>query len=441
MKEQTAVRELVLDTLLEEERAPGHSHLLIAGLLEKNRDLPQRDKAFAKRLFEGTVERRITLDYFLNTVSKTPVRKMKPLIRCLLRMGTYQLLYMDQVADYAAISESVNLAGKRGFAALKGFVNGVLRSIARGRDAGSLTLPERDADPVRHTSVKTSVPEELVRVFVCEYGPERAEEILEGFLSVRPVSLRFRTDLSEAEKERILEEMRKGGAQLRQSPLAAQVYLLTGAGDLTDLPGYREGAFLVQDASSVCAVLAAGIRPGDRVLDCCAAPGGKSLLAFELAGPDGSVTARDVSAEKAARIRENAKRMGAENLQVEVWDAGIFRQEDAGTYDVVLLDVPCSGLGILGKKRDIKYRLGEEDFASLEALQERIVSVCAQYVRPGGTLLYSTCTLRRAENEDRAEWIAREAGFSLEEMRRFTPDTDPCDGFFYAVLRKKEKYD
>ncbi len=124
----------------------------------------------------------------------------------------------------------------------------------------------------------------------------------------------------------------------------------------------------MQDASSVCAVLAAGIRPGDRVLDCCAAPGGKSLLAWELAGSDGSVTARDVSAEKAARIRENAKRMGAENLQVEVWDAGIFRQEDAGTDDVVLLDVPCSGLGILGKKRDIKYRLGEEDYAFLETL-------------------------------------------------------------------------
>lgn len=428
-------REIVLDTLMTLERGEELSHRFIRAVLDKYNYLEERDKAFIKRLAEGTIERQIELDYYLDRISSVPVRRMKPLIRCLMRMSVYQLLYMDNVPDSAVCNEACKLAQKRRFGSLKGFVNAVLRSVARQK--GQLPMPDREKNPQEYLSVKYSMPEWLVGLWTDAYGRERTERLLGGLLAIHPVSLRFRSDLTEGEQSLLLRQMEAAGARLWPSELLPYLYMVENTENIAQLPGFAEGKFVVQDASSAMAVEAAGIRRGDVVLDICAAPGGKSLLAAEKAGETGSVHARDVSEYKCDLIRENRERMAAHNLSVEVYDATQTDVQWLRRADVVLADVPCSGLGVMGKKRDIKYRVSEETLAAVGALQKEILRGSWDYVRPGGVLLYSTCTVNPAENEWMARWIAEEFPFVLEEERQFFPGEDETDGFYYAKLRRK----
>ena len=349
------IREIVLDTLLAMEKEEQYSNRLIKSVLDKYNYLDTRDRAFIKRVTEGTVERQIELEYYLNHFSSVPVRKMKPLIRCLLRMSVYQLVYMDSVPDSAVCNEACKLAAKRKFGNLRGFVNGVLRNIARNKD--NLPLPEEAAEPVAYFSVKYSMPEWLVELWLAEYGREITTVLLKGLIGIHPVSLRFRSDLDVEERKALRSRIEETGAVLSPGEYLPYVYRLEHADQISGLPGFREGKWNIQDVSSALAVEAAGIRKGDFVLDVCAAPGGKSILAAEKAG---RVLSRDVSEEKAELIRENIARMRAENIEVQVWDATQFDETYEGRADVVLLDVPCSGLGILGKKRDIKYHVSPE---------------------------------------------------------------------------------
>ena len=442
------VREIVLDTLLSLEREGQYSNQLLKAVLDKYDYLEVRDKSFIKRVTEGTVERQIELDYYLNHYSSVPVRKMKPLIRCLMRMSVYQLLYMDTVPDSAVCNEACKLAAKRKFGNLRGFVNGVLRNISRNKE--HLPLPDEKTNPAARLSVEYSMPEWLVQHWLDEYAEEITETMLRGLLEIHPVSLRFRTDLSAKEREDICRKMENEGAILQRSSYLPYLYTMEYGGNMTGLPGFAEGQWIVQDISSALAVEAAGIKAGDFVLDACAAPGGKSLLAAERAA---KVLSRDVSEEKTGLIRENADRMGAENIEIQVWDATQFDEAYKEKADVLLLDVPCSGLGILGKKRDIKYHVSPEGLKNLSDLQKRIVRTCAGYVRPGGTLLYSTCTINRAENEDNVRWFLEQFPFEAvslddslpEELQGETtkkgylqliPGVHACDGFFIAKFRK-----
>lgn len=401
-------REIVLDILLALEREEDYSHRLIKAVLDKYDYLEGREKAFIKRVTEGTLERGLELDYYLNHFSSLPVGKMRPLIRCLMRMSAYQLLYMDTVPDSAVCDEACKLAAKRGFGRLKGFVNGVLRTVSRNKE--NLPLPDERKAPVLYDSVRYSMPEWLVELWRREYGPEIAGTILRGLMAIRPVSLRFRLDTPEEERERLCGLMRERGMKVERSPYLPYVYLVEHAEGTEALPGFREGMYTIQDVSSALAVEAAGIGQSDFVIDVCAAPGGKSILASEKA-VHGRVLARDLSGEKLERITENVSRMKAGNVEAQVFDATSTDQALLGKADVVLLDVPCSGLGVMGKKRDIKYRIKPENLESLRALQRQIVRASAGYVKPGGTLLYSTCTIHSGENQDMVRFIARDLGF------------------------------
>ncbi len=406
-----------MDTLLALEQEKQYSSQLISGVLDKYDYLEGRDKAFLKRIVEGTIERQLELDYYLDQYASVPVNRMKPFIRCLLRAGVYQLLYMDNVPDSAACNEACKLAARRGFASLKGFVNGVLRTVARNK--GRLPLPDEGLEPVKYFSVKYSMPEWLVELWLDEYGKDIAKTLLEGLLRIHPVSLRFRADTPPQWQEEWRRKLLEQGVEVSPSRYLPGCYFLEHGENIRRLPGFSEGRFTVQDVSSAFAVEAAGLRAGDFVVDVCAAPGGKSLLAAEKGC---RVLSRDVSEEKAARIRENAERMRAENIEVQVFDG---RQTDAGLLgraDAVLLDVPCSGLGVIGKKRDIKYRVNREGLESLSELQRQIVTASAGYVRPGGTLVYSTCTIRRAENEDMVRFIARELKFVPDPLEGLLPE-------------------
>lgn len=420
------IREIALDALLTLERRKEYSHRLIRAVLDKYDYLPDRDRAFLKRLTEGTLERRIELDYYLNRVSSVPVGKMKPLIRELLRLSLYQMLYMDTVPDGAVCDEACKLAEKRGFGSLKGFVNGVLRTLARQKD--SLPLPDREKEPLRYLSVRYSMPDWIVDLWAEEYGVEITETILEGLMRIRPVSVRLRTDLTPEQTQALCAAFRAQGITPAPSGYLPYVYDLEGVNGVDRLPGFEEGRFTVQDVSSALAVEAAGIREGDFVVDVCASPGGKSLLAAEKAA---RVLARDKSEDRAERIREAVRRMGARNIEVQVRDGRLTDESLLGQADVVLLDVPCSGLGVIGKKRDIKYHVSRESVREMTMLQKEIVSASWRYVKPGGTLLYSTCTIDAMENEAMVKFISEQLPF----------DPAPLDGLPDEIRTFRESFE
>ncbi len=410
-------REIILDTLLALEKGGQYSHRLIRNVLDKYNYLDGREKSFFKRVTEGTIERQIELDYYLDAFSSVPVRKMKPFIRALLRMSVYQLLYMDAVPDSAVCNEACRLAAKRGFGSLRGFVNGVLRNISRRKE--DLSLPDRETQLLSFLSVKYSVPQWLAEKWLSEYGTELTETMLAALMEVHPVSVRFSTALSMEERAYWCGRIAETGAKIRQGSYLPFLYELTGADNIAELPGFAEGKWTVQDVSSALAVALAGIRETDFVMDVCAAPGGKSMLAAEKAR---NVLSRDLTPEKTAQIRENAARMRADNVAVQEWDARCFDPAYEGKADVVLLDVPCSGLGVMGKKRDIKYHVTPQGLESLCALQREIVTVCGRYVKPGGTLLYSTCTVNPAENEEMVRFLIKELGFVPESLEEALPE-------------------
>lgn len=464
-------REIILDTLLAMEREGEYSNRLLKAVLDKYDYLDTREKAFIKRVTEGTVERRTELDYYLNHFSSVPVRKQKPLIRCLLRMSVYQLLYMDAVPDSAVCNEACRLASKRRFQNLRGFVNGVLRNIARNKE--NLPQPDGGREPLLYLSVRYSMPEWIVQLWLDEYGREITETLLEGLLQIHPVSLRFSERADATERERLLRLFAEKGAVCRQSRYLPGVYTAEKCPGVGSLPGFAEGRLTVQDVSSALAVEAACIREGDFVIDACAAPGGKSLLAAEKGA---RVLARDVSEEKAALIEENRERMGLDNLEVQVRDATLADLSCRERADVLLLDVPCSGLGVMGKKRDIKYHVTQESLQGLPELQKTILRACWEYVKPGGTLIYSTCTVNAGENEAMVRFVTENLPFepvslsgrlpetvladkrALEQARersgrplsvplskeerdaciQFLPGFMEADGFFIACFRRKE---
>ena len=331
-------RELAADMLLEILEKDKFSHLVIRDVLQKYDYLDGRDKAFLKRLTEGTVERKLQLDYVLNQFSKVPVTKMKPFIRTLLRMSVYQLLYMEQVPDSAVCNEAVKLCKKRSFYNLQGFVNGVLRNIARNKDM--IEYPSKEKNPIEALSIPYSMPAWLVEKLLKEQGEEVAEQILAGFLEAAPVTVRLRENLQEEKKAALIRQWQDAGVQVSKHPYLSYAYRLTQVDGLWALEGFAEGLFTVQDVSSMLVCEVAGIAPGDKIIDVCASPGGKALHASEKLAGTGQVSARDLTEYKVSLILENINRMQLSNCDAFVWDACKLREEDIETADVVLADLP-----------------------------------------------------------------------------------------------------
>ena len=456
------MRELILDMLLEISEKGTYSHLVIRDVLDKYNYVESRDKAFVKRVTEGTLERMIQIDYILDQFSKVPVSKMKPLIRNLMRMSVYQLLYMDSIPDSAICNEAVKLAGKRGFKGLSGFVNGVLRNIARNKT--KIAYPDREKEKYRYFSVYYSMPEWLIKMWMDVYGEEKTSCILEGLLKEHPITVRIKENINQKQKGEWLSKLEKTGVILEQHPYLPYAYELYNVNGVRNLPGYEEGYFVVQDVSSMLVTEALGISDmmqaknadtGILAVDVCAAPGGKSMHLAEYLKEKGKVISRDLTEYKVSLIRDNIERMRYQNIEASVHDALLLDDSLREKADVVLADLPCSGLGIIGKKRDIKYRISKEALEELLNLQKRILDVVWQYVKPGGVLIYSTCTINPGENEQMAEWFVKNHPFELVSMSPHLPDAlkaegesgmlqlfpgiHKTDGFFLAKLRRNVK--
>ena len=434
MTEKVNTRDLVVDILLAVTRDGEFSHIAIRNVLDKYRYLPKQDRAFITRVSQGTLERMTEIDYIINQFSKTKVNKMKPVIRSIIRSGVYQLKYMDAVPDSAACNEAVKLAGKRGFSGLKGFVNGVLRNISRNLDR--VEYPDEQKNPAEALSVRYSMPQWLVERFLKQYGQERCIHILDAFLREKSTSIRVNTEsISVEELQASLESQ---GIWVKKNSMLPYALFITGYEALDGIPEFEEGLFYVQDTASMMVAETASPKPGDFVLDVCAAPGGKSVHMAQLLAGTGMVEARDLTEYKAEMIRENAERCRISNLRVKVWDALIFDESMEQQADVVIADLPCSGLGVIGTKTDIKYKISEEKIHSLCELQSRILDVVHRYVKPQGILMYSTCTMTPEENDIQvSQFLLRHPEYTLLSQRQLLPD-EGCDGFFIAKLQKSE---
>lgn len=397
-------REIALDIVIDVLEEEKYSHLVIRETLNQLED-SQDDKVeknFITRLAQGTIERKITLDYVINQFSKVKVQKMKPFIRNLLRISVYQILFMDSVPDSATCNEAVKLAKKRGFINLAPFVNGVLRGIARGKDG--VTYPDESKEPVEALSVIYSVPEWLVSLFLSEKGEKATKEILENMLE-EPAILSVRVNTSIASVEETITCLKEEGVMVSESGLAENMLMLERYGNIADLKAFQKGMIQVQDISSALVGQISGAKKGDCIIDMCAAPGGKTIHVADRLEGTGTVIANDISEHKTALILENVKRCGFRNVRISVQDATVLNEDYKNQADIVLADVPCSGLGVLKHKSEIKYRLQQEDIRNLAEISQKILNCAVQYLKCGGTLIFSTCTMTNAENEAIREWL------------------------------------
>ena len=406
----------------------------------KSAELDSRDAALATRLCFGVLQNRILLDHYLEELSTVRLEKMEPAVRNALRLGAYQVLFLDRVPDHAAVSQAVDQArqGARNPRAA-GLVNGVLRALVRKK--GELEPP---ADP----TILYSHPQWLAEAFSARLGGEEAAALMAADNGQPPTCAQVNTIRATAED--VAAALRSAGVEAEPHPWLPNCLLLSHTGSLEELAAFREGLFYIQDAAAKLAVLAADPRPGMRVLDACAAPGGKSFAAAIAMGGEGSVVSCDIHPHKIDLIRAGASRLGLDCISAQVLNAKECKEEYLDRFDLVLADVPCSGLGIIRKKPDIRYK-DPRPLEGLPAVQKAILDNVSRYVKPGGVLLYATCTLLERENEGVVgDFLDRRKDFTLEGfqvpggfdgaaegMVTCWPHRHGTDGFFFAKLRRK----
>lgn len=381
--------------------------------------LSPEDKALYTRLTYGVTERLITLDAAISQYSSTPVEKISEEALAALRMGIYQLKYCDRIPDHAAVSESVELCPKK----QKGFVNAVLRAFVRADK--EIKLPD---NPIDRLSVLYSVPKELCRLFTEWYG-DRAEAIFKAFFGEEKISLRVNT-------LKITAQQAAQSLSGKLSEIAEDSITVNDFSGVAE--GIEKGLWFVQDEASSLCVQTLGCKPGELFVDTCAAPGGKTFAAAIAMENRGRVVAFDIHKNKLSLISSGAKKLGLTVVETAQRDAREPDSELFGKADRVLCDAPCSGLGVIGKKPDIKYK-DTADIERLPKIQSAVLSGAALYVKEGGTLVYSTCTLNPLENEGVCEsFLSENPDFELCSMRTLFPDTDNTDGFFICKMRRRE---
>ncbi len=418
-------RLLAANTLLKIERDSAYSNITIAAVLKEN-DLNSADKGLFSALVYGVLDRKITLDFVLKRFIKTPLKKVAPFTLAILRSALYQIMFMDKIPESAAVNEAVKLIKRSKEGRNAGFVNGVLRSALREENI----MPKGDTPEA--LSIIYSCPLWIVESFLEDYGLETAKELLKESLLPPPFTIRVNTVKTTAEN--LQKELEAEGVSVKKTESENTVILENGI-DIAGNPLYKKGCFFAQDLA--CALSVEGLAPkkGERVLDMCAAPGGKSFTMAALMENEGEIISCDLYPQRVELIKKSAENLGLDIIKPTVQDACVFNH-NLGEFDCVLCDVPCSGLGVLRRKPDIKYK-PQEDFRSLEVIQRKILLNGLRYLKKGGRLLYSTCTLRRDENENLVISAVKEYnGLRKEYEHSFMPHIDKTDGFYCALLKR-----
>ncbi|MCI8428195.1 MAG: 16S rRNA (cytosine(967)-C(5))-methyltransferase RsmB [Lachnospira sp.] len=439
--QQVNVRAIVLDILIETQKLDNMSHVVFGNALKKYQYLDKRERSFITKLSQGTIEKRIYLDYCIEQFSKTPMKKIKPLIKNLLEMSVYQLLYMDSVPVSAVCNEAVKLAEKRGFKTLKGYVNGVLRNIARAID--TIELPIKEENTIFYYSIKYSLPEWLVKMWITQYGEVLFEDIAKSLYEPRKIFIRCNT--KKVTPNELKSHLEQEGVAVKSVEGLDYAFEIENYDYLSSLQALCNGEFYIQDSSSMLASEGNIIKKDAYIIDVCAAPGGKSMNAA-LKAIDGYVEARDLNSYKVGLIEENISHLGLSNICAKMWDATILDKDAIEKADVVIADLPCSGLGIIGRKPDIKDKMNPEKIDALVQLQRKILSTVTSYVKPNGVLIYSTCTINKCENDDNVSWFMKNYSYQLIEPaiqifpQHAAGHIQGGDGFYIARLQKRNGF-
>lgn len=431
-------RQIAFNALCKLQKDSSYSNITLDSFLSGS-ELDTRDKSFVSALFYGVIERQITLDYNLSLYLSKPIKKLKPEVLTIMRIGAYQLLFMEKVPSSAAVNESVKLTIKNSLQFAKGLINAVLRKIS----TNGLQLPDEN-DKANYLSIKYSCNRWLVEKWLSEYGSEDTEAFLKNSLGASDIYIRVNTE--ETDSGNLIKLLSEEGVEAEKTYLDGALKIKFGGTDIEKIKAFKDGLFHVQDLACQLSVKALDIRKGDRVFDLCSAPGGKAFTAAQYAGKAGEVLAFDIYENRVGLIRKGAERLNLSNIKALCGDASVYNS-DLGFADRVLCDVPCSGFGIIGKKPEIKYK-SEAEAKEIEKLQYPILKNGAKYVKIGGLLLYSTCTLSKAENEEVCERFLNEHKnfVSVKPLPEITddifvtliPHKNGTDGFFIALFERKE---
>ena len=427
-----STRTAVVRALQRLRRENGYSNMVLDGLLSRG-EIPPQDQAFASRLFYGVLERQMTLDYVLGSCSSQPLRRCHPVVLDTLRAGSYQLLFMDKIPPSAAVNEAVRCAKalKQGHAS--GFVNGVLRQVSRrGRELLE-GLPEgEEGDEIRY-----SCPGELISMWKEDYGQAVTYGLLGSLNETPDAVLRVNTLLTTPDV--FAQTLQNYGINYQTCRNLPACFRLKCSSLLKNLESEATNWYYYQDIASQWACLAFGARPGERVADVCAAPGGKSLAMAEMMGNNGLIRSFDIYEHKLSLLQEEAQRLGITIIETDINDGLKQREDLKQAADKVLVDAPCSGLGVVRRKPEIKYRVLDDNGKELSDRQLRMLEISAGYVRQGGILVYSTCTVNRNENTGVvSRFLKKNRDFELDGSRQLLPGRDETDGFFICKMRRRQ---
>jgi 16S rRNA (cytosine967-C5)-methyltransferase len=448
-KPKFSARALAVKVLSAVEQDGAYSNLELNRRL-KEAELSAADAGLATELVYGTIARRNTIDYYLERFVAKGVVKLQPWVRSLLRISVYQIIYLDRIPEHAVVSEAVNLAKKLGHQGISGMVNGVLRNMIRNRE--QLHIPSH-LPAAERISLEHSHPLWMVERWIRQYGEATTEAICRANNEPPAVSVRVNTTMTTREK--MMEEMVRSGAVVEASRLSPDGILVRSGGNMALTSWYRDGLFSVQDESSMLVAEAVAPEEGQRVLDCCAAPGGKTAHMAEKMQDRGHIIANDVHAHKCELILEQAERLGLGCIDAVTGDAlDLNKRYPEASFDRILLDAPCSGLGVIRRKPDVKWSKSASDIKDISSLQRELLDCVAPLLKPGGILVYSTCTIESAENEDMvADFLSRHPEYQAMETSNWSqPETSSwqavnggvqvlpqyahSDGFYIARLTR-----
>lgn len=426
-------RNIALKSLYEINIKQAYSNIVLDKFINENREkLSNLDINFISELVYGVVTWKLTLEYIIQKYSKTKIKKMSDWVKNILYLGSYQIIFLDKVPKSAAVNESVNLCKKYNFKSV-GLVNAILRKIEKSdyKEISNIT------NSITRISLKYSMPEWIVKKFCDEYGEEETANICKN-LNLRPnIAVRI--------------NRLKGKVELGEKGILDDFRTITGTKNITKTKEYIEGNITIQDEAAGLSSFVLAPKEGEMVLDACSAPGGKTTYLAELMHNKGKIVAWDIYEERLKQVEQNAKRLGIDIIQTEVHDATKLKEEYVEKFDKILLDVPCLGLGVIRRKPDIKWNRQEEDIKEISDIQFNILKTCSKYLKKNGTLVYSTCSMLKEENDAIIEKFIKEEKFetvnieeqipnefskiTINKMVQFLP-SQKHDGFFITMLKK-----
>ncbi len=438
-------REIAVYALIDILEQQSYNNLTLKKALNENKNLIPQDRAFITELVNGTLRNIIFIDYIINIFSNVKTKKMKPLILNILRVSVYQINFMKKIPVSAVCNEAVKFTKKKKMNGLSSFVNGVLRNISRNID--SITLPDEENNPVEFLSIKYSYKSWVIEKFISQFGYEKTKEICIANTLAPKICICINTN--KTTKQRLKDILEKEGMQVQDGKISKNSLYITKTKNIANSKAFKDGLFHIMDESSMLSIDILNPKENDTIIDVCSAPGGKSFYCSYAMNSTGKILSRDIHSHKIELMKDAIKRLGIKNIKLEQKDATIFYKENEQIADKLIIDAPCSGFGIVRKKPDIKYNKTSEDIKELVNIQRNILISSYKYVKKGGILLYSTCTLFKEENIDNINWFCKNYNFELcsidyplniDTLKNgyidILPNMFDTDGFFIAKLKR-----